>query len=94
MNNLTESFQLMRDLCLRAKAAPPHDAMAYLDFIHSLSEQSMEGLRSQVMNSNRPELAGDLEALETDLATMRAAMARLRTALHDLIGEEPVANPQ
>lgn len=96
MDNLTASFQLMRDLCLRAKTASPHDAMTYLEFITSLSEQSMEDLRAQVMNSNRSELAGDLEALETDLATMRTAMARLKAALTDLIngGEEPVANPQ
>ena len=92
--NLTSAVALMRDLSLRAKVAPPHEAMAYLEFIHQLSEQSLAEIRTQV--ANHPDLHGDFQRLEDGLAELRGIMTRLRTTLSDLTesGEEPVASLQ
>lgn len=91
---LTSAFALIRELCLRAKTAPPHEALAYLEFVMQLTEQSFADMQTQL--ANRPDLHDDLRLLEGDFVEMHGAMIRLRKVLHDLIeiGGEPVVNLQ
>jgi hypothetical protein len=88
------SFELVRELCLRAKTASPHEAVAYLDFVNQLSTQILADLQTEL--ADRPDLHDDLQQLESSLAEMQETMMPLRKALNDLIetGEEPAVNLQ
>ena len=86
---MTDS-SFVRELCLRAKTAPPHEALAYLEFVIQHFEQDFADLQTQV--TSRPDLHGDLKLVESDLAELRGIMLRLSDLI--TIGGEPVANLQ